>query len=189
MGQCCGVCTGEVSAEEYRELILSVISMYGSADEVLPRLEPICKKIGADAAFSELSSICDMIKKSPFASNIRLDFSVVNDMRYYNGIVFRGFLEGVCEGVLSGGEYSALMKKMGKRSGALGFAMYLDLLDELPEAAQSEDVDVLLLYNEGSDTDEVLLMKSNLMAKGQSVSMQREIPSKLRYGRLCDLRK
>lgn len=176
-------------SEEYRELILSVISMYGSADEVLPRLEPICKKIGAEAAFSELSSICDMIKKSPFASNIRLDFSVVNDMRYYNGIVFRGFLEGVCEGVLSGGEYSALMKKMGKRSGALGFAMYLDLLDELPEVAQSEDVDVLLLYNEGSDTDEVLRMKSNLMAKGQSVSMQREIPSKLRYGRLCDLRK
>ena len=87
------------------------------------------------------------------------------------------------------GEYSALMKKMGKKSGALGFAMYLDLLDELPDSVQSEDVDVLLLYNESSDTDEVLNLKSNLMAKGYSVSMQREIPSKLRYGKLCDLRK
>ena len=175
--------------QEHRELILAVISMYGSAACVLPKLEPICKKIGAEAAFLELNTICEMIKKSPFADNVRLDFSVVNDMRYYNGIVFRGFLEGICEGVLSGGEYSGLMKKMGKKSGAIGFAMYLDLLDELPLENQSEDVDVLLLYNESTDTDEVLGAKSELAAKGYSVSMQREIPSKLRYKKLCDLRK
>ena len=176
-------------SEEYRELIISVISMYGSARDVLPKLEPICKKIGAEAAFSELKLICEMLKNSPFADNIRLDFSVVNDMRYYNGIVFRGFLEGICEGVLSGGEYSALMKKMGKKAGALGFAMYLDLLDELPEEKRGEDVDVLLLYDENSGIDEVLGIKSDLIAKGYSVSLQREIPSDLRYGKICDLRK
>lgn len=176
-------------SEEYRELILSVASMYGSVSEVLPKLSPICEKIGADEAYSELKAICELLMKSPFKEKIRLDFSVVNDMRYYNGIVFRGFLLGVCEGVLSGGEYSALMKKMGKKSGAVGFAMYLDLLDELPVDTPSEDVDVLLLYDEKCKTDEVLTVKSELISKGLSVSMQRAIPSKLRYGRLYDLRK
>lgn len=176
-------------SEEYRELIISVISMYGSAGDILPKLEPICEKIGAEAAFSELKLICEMLENSPFADNIRLDFSVVNDMRYYNGIVFRGFLEGISEGVLSGGEYSALMKKMGKKAGALGFAMYLDLLDELPEEKRGEDVDVLLLYDENSEIDEVLGIKSDLITKGYSVSLQREIPSELRYGKICDLRK
>lgn len=32
-------------------------------------------------------------------------------MNYYNGIVFKGFLNGICEGVLAGGTYDKLMRK------------------------------------------------------------------------------
>ena len=49
-----------------------------------------------------------------FHDGSHIDFSVVNDMNYYNGIVFRGFVEGVPEGVLSGGQYDKLMEKMNK---------------------------------------------------------------------------
>ena len=52
-------------------------------------------------------------------------------MNYYNGIIFRGFISGVPDGVLSGGQYDKLMKKMGRRSGAIGFAVYLDKLQQL----------------------------------------------------------
>ena len=49
---------------------------------------------------------------------INIDFSVVNDITYYNGIVFKGFIEGIPQGVLSGGQYDKLMKKMRKSMGA-----------------------------------------------------------------------
>ncbi len=58
---------------------------------------------------------------------IKVDYSAVNNLNYYNGIVFRGFIEGIPESILSGGQYDGLLKLMGKKnSRAVGFAVYLD---------------------------------------------------------------
>ena len=60
---------------------------------------------------------------------IRIDYSAVSNLNYYNGIVFRGFIEGVPESILSGGQYDGLMNLMGKKNlRAIGFAVYLDLI-------------------------------------------------------------
>ena len=68
---------------------------------------------------------------------VRVDFSVINDMSYYNGIVWSGFVNGIASAVLSGGQYDLLMKKMNRTSHAVGFAVYVDLLEQiLPDAAE-----------------------------------------------------
>ncbi len=69
---------------------------------------------------------------------IRVDFSVVSDFNYYNGIVFKGFVEGVPSAVLSGGQYNKLMKKMKHSGDAVGFAVYLDMLDMAPDVKEDE---------------------------------------------------
>ena len=109
-------------------------------------------------------------------------------MNYYSGIVFRGFLPGVYEGVLAGGEYGALMRRMGRKSSAIGFALYLDLLDELDSGHSEYDVDVLLLYGENTDPVALTEKKRALIDMGKSVSLQREVPGKLRYRELVDLK-
>ena len=109
---------------------------------------------------------------------------MVNNRKYYNGLVFQGFLDGVPESVLAGGQYDRLMARMGRRASGLGFAVYLDRLPSGTEAA-GFDVDVLLLY---SDPAAVPAAVSRLQAQGKSVSAQREIPDKLRYRELADLR-
>ena len=105
-------------------------------------------------------------------------------MNYYNGIVFSGFISGVAEGVLSGGRYDALMARMGKQSKALGFAIYLDLLEGFFETGEDLDVDVLLLYSERTDTASVYKRVNELISEGLSVSAQRGIPDALRYARI-----
>lgn len=57
-----------------------------------------------------------------------LDFSIASDLHYYNGIVFKGFLKDAPESVLSGGQYDGLMRGMGMKANAAGFAVYLDRL-------------------------------------------------------------
>ena len=52
-------------------------------------------------------------------------------MKYYNGIAFKGFVQGVPTGVLSGGQYDNLMLKMDKKNQAIGFAVYLDELSRV----------------------------------------------------------
>jgi ATP phosphoribosyltransferase regulatory subunit len=54
-------------------------------------------------------------------------------MRYYNGVAFQGYVRGVPSGVLSGGQYDRLLKRMGKGGRAIGFACYLDKLERLGE--------------------------------------------------------
>ena len=69
---------------------------------------------------------------SKYDDEIRIDFSAVNNLNYYNGIVFRGFIEGVSESVLSGGQYDNLMAMMGHKGvKAAGFAVNLDLAAQI----------------------------------------------------------
>ena len=164
------------------------IGIYGDMASVIARLESLCVSPVAAKALDELRALYVLLKDTPYAERIHFDFSIVNDMNYYNGIVFKGFLSGICEGVLAGGQYDKLMRKMGRRSGAVGFALYLDLLEGLQDMANEFDVDVLLLYDEGTPMKALVERMNALTADGKLVTAQRAVPSTLRYREVCDMR-
>ena len=176
-------------AQTEKEKILSLVSLYGPVDSVMEKLDELCTGATSREALDELRSLCKLLRNTDFYSRIRFDFSVVNDMNYYNGIVFRGFIADIPEGVLSGGRYDSLMEKMGKNAGAIGFALYLDLLEGMDKEKKEYDVDVLLLYNNATPTEKVAECVSDLVSKGCSVCSQKSIPEKLRYKTLIDLTK
>ena len=124
------------------------------------------------AAYEELCAICDMLSESGDVGRIMLDFSTVTDMSYYNGIIFKGFVNGIPDSILSGGRYDSLMKKMGKRSGAIGFAVYLDMLDRLDSVALSYDVDTVLLYDDNSDMKLLAREAERQRAEGRTVKTE-----------------
>lgn len=63
---------------------------------------------------------------------VRCDLSVTDDPGYYNGVVMRGYVDGVPRPVLSGGRYDMLMKRMKKEPlCGFGFAVYLNELERL----------------------------------------------------------
>ena len=94
-------------------------------------------------ALEELREITALLDEQ----QVRLDFSLGNDMKYYSGLVFKGYVRGVPASVLSGGQYDRLLSHMGKKARAIGFAVYLD---RLPEADDGWDVDTLLLTGDAS---------------------------------------
>ena len=104
----------------------------------LSDLEPLMD--GDNEAWNELRQIIGLLP----ADRVRLDFSLGNDMKYYSGLVFKGYVRGVPNSVLSGGQYDRLLSHMGKNARAIGFAVYLDQLERLEEADEW-DVDTLLL--------------------------------------------
>ena len=80
----------------------------------------------AQEALKRLKHHLAALEKAGYSAE--LDFSIPSDQRYYNGIVFKGFLEGAPGSVLSGGQYDNLMRSMGMKANAVGFAVYLDRL-------------------------------------------------------------
>lgn len=122
------LCRGAGAARDRVDALCALLSLHGTPDEVLPELEALCAGRGLDGELSHLRAVLDV---AGCPERIRLDFSLVSNLNYYNGIIFRGFLKGVPSRVLSGGQYDKLMRRMGRRSKAVGFAVYLDLLERL----------------------------------------------------------
>lgn len=151
------------------EKLLALSRLSGNVETVMPELQ----KLFADAAeLTQLQQLLTALQKTGFDC-INIDFSVVNDMNYYNGIVFRGFVEGVPEGVLSGGQYDGLMQKM-KRSGkAIGFAIYPDLLERML-LQQEEMADVVIYYGTQTPIYAIAAAVAKLTNEGIRVMAQPE---------------
>ncbi len=113
--------------EEKPALFASLTSFRGSVKEAETKLRALLDDLGCEN--SGFSSVLSHLASSPFCDKIFVDFSVIGDTHYYNGIVFRGFVKGIPDFVLSGGQYDTLMKKLKRNSKAIGFAVYLDLLE------------------------------------------------------------
>lgn len=76
-------------------------------------------------AVDELEKVYENISKISKGDNIRLDFTIINDIAYYNGIIFQGFVSKLPKAILSGGRYDRLIEKFNKDKGAMGFALSL----------------------------------------------------------------
>ncbi len=138
-------------------------------------------------AAKALADILTAVRAALPEGKLRIDFSVVNDMNYYNGIVFKGFVNGIPTSILSGGQYDNLLRKMGKASGAIGFAVYLDLLDELETRTVDFDTDVVLLYDEQTDVSAVARAVNGLVSGGERVIARKTVPTKLKYKKLMQI--
>ena len=111
------------------ERLIGLFSLDGDFEAAISQLEKLCFNEQTHTAAAELRGIYDGVKASCPEADIRLDFSVVNDVSYYDGVIFQGYAEGIPSAILSGGRYDSLMRKFGRRKGAIGFAVYVDILE------------------------------------------------------------
>lgn len=82
----------------------------------------------ADGPAEELLGVCRALQEAGYGEKLRLDVSQSRSGRYYEGLLFQGYVMGLPGRVLSGGRYDPLMRRMGKQKGGIGFAVYLDQL-------------------------------------------------------------
>ena len=72
-------------------------------------------------ALAEKTGVFDDIPGlEEYHDEIRTDYSAITSLSYYNGYVFKGYIDGIPEAVLSGGQYSV------DGVNGIGFAVYLD---------------------------------------------------------------
>lgn len=182
------LCESAGIAEDGCEDICKLAKLYGPVAKCYGELLPLVRNDEMRAAYEELAALVEIIRIYGFEDKVYLDFSIVNDMNYYNGIIFKGFVDGIPASVLSGGRYDNLLKKMGKTSGAIGFAVYLDLLERFGDEGEYFDVDVLLTYDEASPKDIIDAVKL-LSSYGKSVKVQMTNDGRVKYRQLAAVRR
>lgn len=183
---------------EQRKAFVALIGAGGDPVVSVRRMKEIAVNQRMLAAAQELEELIGTLTALGYGGKINLNFSIVNDADYYNGVIFNGYIDGVPHSVLSGGRYDRLLQKFGKesengsaeeskRAGAIGFALYLGELERYFRSEKSF-VDVLALYDDESQKRALEFAVGQNRA-GRSVRLSRNLPVGLHYGELVDLTK
>ncbi len=180
------VCTQEGCTEDSLQKLTALIRCTGTPEKVLPAIRDLMHTEHERSTLEELLHLCAILDDQGFGNRVHIDFSVGSDMKYYSGVVFKGYLAGLPSGILSGGQYDKLLRKMGRSSSAIGFAIYLDMLERLQQPADGYDVDNVLLYNPSDDPQQVIRF-SEALRKDGSVLAATELPQGRTWRRLFRL--
>ena len=179
-------CRSAGITEENIALLTQLAALSGPVHQVLTQAELLLKGRVKDNLLADYIRILSALADTEIGNALYMDFSVVDDIHYYNGIVFKGFIQGLPAAILSGGQYDKLMTKMGRKDRAIGFALYTDLMERLAPTPQQYDVDTVLLYDENTDLKRLQSHISALNREGSVLALQHK-PETMRYRRLLKL--
>ena len=165
------------------EKLNALVSLSGKPAVVIPQLEKVLTTEAEQQALKELQSLCDLLEAQGFGENVRVDFSVGSVMKYYSGVVFKGYLSGIHAPVLSGGQYDKLLTGMGRKSRAIGFAVYADLLQRREEPSC---VDTVILHD-GSADPAKLIAAAEMAAQVGTVLVTTKLPQDRTFNTLIEM--
>lgn len=178
---------GKLSSGAY-ELILRLTETYKSVIDFKSAFAPYSYDKNISSSLDEFTSVCDKLTALGLMKNVNIDFSIVDDMSYYSGVLFKGYIKGIPTAVLSGGQYDKLMKKIGKSSGALGFAVYLDMFERMNDGECEYDCDCLIIKDSCTDVSVILKAVNQFTSNNESIKIAESITDDIRYRQLLDLR-
>ena len=156
------------------ETLKQLVDLYAPFREGIEALSGFAMSNSAARLVAHLRGLAEVLESFGVLQHIYLDFSLVNSMDYYNGIIFQGAVEGIPFTVLSGGRYDRLPQKMGRQVGAIGFALDLDTIANYTTQRRDADVDVLILYTEEDDAAVLADTMHGLIAQGMRARSLRQ---------------
>ncbi|MCL2078583.1 MAG: ATP phosphoribosyltransferase [Oscillospiraceae bacterium] len=157
------ICAIAGVSDAFCENIITLVSLSGGFSDIKGKLEKISINDETGNALRELSMIDSVLKAGGAeGGGLNVDFSIINDVTYYNGIVFQGFIEGIPSAVLSGGRYDELLEDFGKKQGAIGFAVHLNLALMPAQSRAPDDSDA-------KDTVGIALPKGRIGEKAYEI--------------------
>ncbi len=149
-------------------------------DEAIEKIEKLVYTDKTKAALNEIKALRSALEGSGISDRIHIDLSVTQHIDYYNGIVFRGYVEKAPSAVLSGGRYDLLAKKIRENIGAIGFAVYLDNLNLYYRKSREFDTDILIINKDSGNTGALLKAANEFASEGRSVCVEKEKPESYR---------
>ncbi len=113
----------------YREpmsTLLNIFDLEGTFDEIVEQLEGLHMNELMKQGIEELKAVDNYTKN--ITDKITYDLSMVSELSYYDGIIFRGYINGSNKEIIKGGRYDSFTEQYGYKVPAIGFTVELDEL-------------------------------------------------------------
>ncbi|MBF4694148.1 ATP phosphoribosyltransferase regulatory subunit [Fusibacter ferrireducens] len=145
------------------DLLASLFKLFGPTEIVLENAKQLIDQITfkdeqlqvkLDTILNQIRDRSAFLKAYDLLEYTQLDFTLKPELKYYNGLVLKGFIKNCPSEVLNGGRYDQLSTEFGKANCAAGFALTLDLLMNYTEVKKM------------TRKNSLLLLETELSAKG-----------------------
>lgn len=100
-------------------------------EEVLDAAQTLCGSEDTREALQYLARLYRALCRLGLGEQIMIDLGMVQSNAYYTGVIFRGYIEGSGDTVVSGGRYDTLLQQFGSSLPAIGFGVSVDSLTKV----------------------------------------------------------
>lgn len=147
------------------------LPLYIGGDEVLDRARSNVSSPSALNALSELENVKATLDYYDIQPYIAYDLSMIGDLDYYTGIIWKGYASGAAYNILSGGRYDSLLQKFGNEQPAAGFALEINALVRALGGMRQACDGVKLFVFDGESPDKAIKIAEQLRSRGQNIEM------------------
>ena len=169
--------------KRYSKAFAALIELTSEPTAAIAKLREIAAYTGINQETDELEQY---VKTG--GGRVNINFSVFGASDYYNGAVFKGYVEGIPHAVLSGGRYDKLLEKFGKKAEAVGFALYLGEISKYFKE-QPDAPDEVIVYTDET-AERAYAAAQEARGSGKKVLLSREVPRNFNgntvYAENCD---
>lgn len=112
--------------KESMSTLLNIFDLEGTFDEIMEQLDGLYLNELMKQGIEELKAVDKYMKN--ITDKIIYDLSMVSELSYYDGIIFRGYIYGSGKEIVKGGRYDSFTEQYGCKIPAIGFTVELDEL-------------------------------------------------------------
>lgn len=170
------------SKVEVKESLIKLLSLNGSYEKVMEEFKKDKFLNTFEDIIEDLSEFKDYL--DVYGIKVDLDFSLSSNLKYYTGIIFKGYVPNIAEAVLTGGRYDKLSKTFGKDMGAIGFGVNLtEILQGFEEGNRPRGA---IVFYEDQDKALIEVVKNLRESKGlvrleKNIDLSENLFKKLKF--------
>lgn len=116
--------------KELQEAFYAIPLLYGNPQAVLEETKAIINNEIMEDVLTNLKDVIKVLADYELLEHLTLNLGLINNMHYYTGVIFQGFVENIGKPVLMGGRYDQLAERFGQAMPAIGFAYKVDVVLE-----------------------------------------------------------
>ncbi len=117
----------EKITSEHIDLLCNIAMLFGQYQTVLDKAGALCINKKMERFLEEIRSIYRALDAYGLCRYVHLDLGFSNPMNYYSGMIFKGYVIGHGEAVISGGRYDNLAQQFAGKHFACGLGQNIDV--------------------------------------------------------------
>ena len=154
---------------------MQLMEIYAPLKEGIAQVGALARNNASWEALRQLSVTASILESFGLDGRVRLDFSLVNSMDYYNGGDFSGLsAQDPIPGLCPAGGMTTSPGRWVRRWGHRVCPLYMGRLEQFFGQDRQYDADVLLTYGPDADLVKLAAFAERLRQEGRSVRCERE---------------